>query len=74
MTVADVVGRVEELIQQYGSEGGAWRWADEFAHRAEDELYVAVLRAIAVGETDDPRGVAAAALETQGLDFSRWTA
>lgn len=48
---------------------------DEAAHCAEDALYGEVLAAIASdGCTDDVREVAAAALKTQDIEFSRWYA
>ena len=46
---------------------------DEAAHVAQDQLYVDVLRAIAI----DPAGaseLAAAALAVEDIDFSRWYA
>lgn len=47
---------------------------DESAHADEDELYQAVLSAIATGACDDPAGCAAEALKTKDLDFARWYA
>jgi hypothetical protein len=51
-----------------------WDIADdpERAHSAEDRLHADVLDAIAAGRCDDPRGCAAAALATRGIEFPRW--
>lgn len=43
----------------------------EKAHKAEDELHVAALRAIAAGH-GEPRVLAALALSTARLGFRRW--
>ena len=45
---------------------------DEAAHSEEDALHLCVLAAIANGTTADPAAVAAAALKTQDISFSRW--
>lgn len=66
VTVNDVereVARIREL-----------RFDDESAHASEDDLWENTLRAIASGETDDPAGIAAAALKTKTIDFARWCA
>jgi len=66
MTVKDVyktIGAIE-----------AKREDDETAHILEDALHQAVLRAIADGECDHPNLVAAAALQTNSISFSRWCA
>ncbi len=47
---------------------------DEGAHSEEDEMRQAVLEAIATGDTDDPAGLAAEALRSGELNFSRWCA
>lgn len=47
---------------------------DERAHGAEDELHVAVLKAIAEDVCVDPAACAAAALKTAEIDFERWCA
>lgn len=44
---------------------------DEWAHRLEDDLHLAVMRAIANGATN-ARELADAACETSKLRFSRW--
>jgi plasmid stability protein len=46
---------------------------DECAHAEEDRLHQSVLRAIANGHAD-PASLAAAALKTTDIDFSRWYA
>lgn len=46
----------------------------EGAHSQEDDLWQAVLQAIANGEVDDPRLAAFEALETTKIDFPRWCA
>ena len=47
-------------------------WDDPAAHEAEDALHEGVLRAIADGTAEDPAAMAALALQTTELDFSRW--
>ena len=47
---------------------------DEAAHSYEDELWDDVLSAIARGKVANPAGVAAAALATKDIAFSRWCA
>jgi hypothetical protein len=66
MTPDWIRGRVRDIE--------AMAWDDESAHGEEDELWAAVLLAIANGETDDPAECAKAALETQGIRFARWCA
>ncbi len=66
MTVQDVIDRVEAIHH--------FRSDDEAAHSAEDSLHVDVLRAIATGQCDDPKGCAAAALRTLDIGFARWCA
>jgi hypothetical protein len=53
------------LIEEWG---GALMLTDK------GDLWERALRAIASGETDDPRSVAAAALKTQTIEFARWCA
>lgn len=45
----------------------------ERMHAVEDQLHVDVLRSIAEG-CDDPAGLAAIALQTKDIRFSRWCA
>lgn len=52
----------------------AMRGDDEAAHSAEDGLWLDVLKAIAKGECADPAAVAAEAIKTNDIDFSRWCA
>ena len=47
---------------------------DEKAHAEEDRLYRDVLYEISRGHVDDPDSVAACALMTQDIAFSRWYA
>jgi hypothetical protein len=47
---------------------------DEIAHGMEDELRAAALEAILGWDGIDARGIAAAALATEALEFSRWCA
>jgi hypothetical protein len=47
---------------------------DELAHMLEDALYRNVLHAIAEGRAKDPSACAAAALESDAIEFSRWCA
>lgn len=63
MTVDDVQERVE-VIRQIALD-------DETAHGMEDELYIDVLGAIANG-ADNPEKLAAEALKTLEIEFSRW--
>ncbi|MEH7652306.1 hypothetical protein [Bacillus safensis] len=65
MTVDDVRKRVEGLRQIAEAED------DEAAHGMEDELYIEVLGAIANG-ADNPEKLAAEALKTLEIEFSRW--
>lgn len=46
----------------------------EVAHSLEDDLHGAVLKAIAEKRTQDPQGIAGAALRTLSSDFARWCA
>ena len=45
---------------------------DPRAHVMEDLLHETVLREIAEGNAEDPAGMAAAALQTGEIEFSRW--
>jgi len=63
MTVDDVRERVENIRQA--------AFDDEVAHGMEDELYAEVLKAIANG-ADSPEKLAAEALKTEKIEFSRW--
>lgn len=47
---------------------------DEGAHSEEDILWANVLTAIATGTAENPQAMAALALESQKIDFSRWYA
>lgn len=44
----------------------------ESAHALEDDLAHMVLRAIAREQCEDPRALAAAALQSREIDFPRW--
>ena len=66
MTVEDVEREVERIRAMAGD--------DEVAHSTEDDLWENVLRLIAAKETDDPAGLAAAALQTKTIEFARWCA
>lgn len=61
-------------VKKYVADIDAMRDDDENAHSLEDELHVAVLKAIADGECTDPVGCATEALKTLFIDFSRWCA
>jgi hypothetical protein len=67
MNLADVQAAVDK-IRAVGEQD------DEIAHAEEDALHQAVLKAIADGTADDPVGMAALALTTIEMDFSRWFA
>jgi hypothetical protein len=47
---------------------------DEVAHSLEDDLHMAVLRAIGNGSCVDPKTCAALAYESKDIKFSRWYA
>lgn len=66
MTVHEVRERVAEIA--------AIARDDERAHVMEDELHQAVLRAIADGTAEDPQALAAEAIRTAEIEFSRWYA
>lgn len=70
MTVADVEKRLEE-IREVADGCDA-----EVAHIREKELWQAVLKAIAAGEipADQVQAVAAKAIESDSIEFSRWYA
>jgi hypothetical protein len=63
MNIDEVRRRVAEIEAE--------RANDEMAHCKEDELHQDVLRAIADGTCDDPVACAAAALETEKIEFAR---
>lgn len=65
MTVDDVREFVEDIRHAADD--------DEVAHSMEDELYVAVLEAIANG-ADNPEKLAVEALKTLDIEFNRWCA
>lgn len=58
----------QELIRRYADAGDS-----EAAHTEEDRLYREVLQAIAAGTTK-ARILAAYAIDTQKIAFSRWSA
>jgi hypothetical protein len=66
MTKADVQAALERIRSLAGD--------DESAHMEEDNLYEAVLQAIADGTAEDPAGMAALALKASAIEFSRWYA
>jgi len=65
MTPAEVIHAVDAIDKMRGD--------NEAAHAAEDALYIAVLRTIAVGH-GDPQALALNALEAHQINFSRWYA
>ncbi len=67
MTVEEVQQQVA-LIEQKKDDDD-----DDVAHRLEDKLHQHVLRAIAAG-APNPAELAAEALKTLAIDFSRWYA
>lgn len=68
MTPAEVRAMLAGVHEE--AENGDW----ESCHVAEDEMLVAVLRAIADGSCDSPAECAELALSTQKLGFHRWYA
>lgn len=69
--VADA-GTITDIIREAVARISAERHDDERAHGHEDALYLAVLTAIAQG-APNPQALAAEAIRTQEIDFSRWT-
>jgi hypothetical protein len=68
MKVTDVEREATWIV----SAAGKFGCDPEGLHSCEDDLYRAVLTAIAMGTCDDPKACAAAALKTQNADFPRW--
>ena len=68
-TVAEVQTALHKIR---ALEDGPFGWDDESAHVSEDALHEAVLQSIADGTAEDPKAMAALALQTTHLDFSRW--
>jgi hypothetical protein len=69
ITLHEVRRRVEEIERTAGQP----HCDDENAHSLEDELHVAVLRAVAEGmAAEDAAELAREALTTCDLDFCRW--
>ena len=66
MTIEEVQERLAKIEAVSGD--------DEAAHGLQDGLYVAVLMAIAEGDTDDPAALAAEALKVKDIVFARWMA
>ena len=65
MTIEEVRAKVEAIARQ--------SFDDEVAHSAEDALNEEVLTAIAKG-AENPAQLAHEALQTVGIEFSRWCA
>jgi len=65
MTPQDIADRVNHINDLRGD--------DEAAHGAEDDLYEAVLQAIANG-AENPAQLATIALGTKSINFNRWCA
>jgi hypothetical protein len=63
-----------EQVRQFVAEIRAAVNDPEDAHGREDDLYVAVLDAIAMGDTDDPKGIAYEALEARLINYPRFYA
>lgn len=68
MNVSDVQKRLEDIANE-ADDGD-----NEAAHSMEDDLYFAVLKAIAEGKTDDPQSLAREALKSADIEFTRWCA
>ena len=66
MNKDDVLQRIAEIRRIAGDY--------EAAHSEEDDLHRAVLLAIATGDTENSQEIAAAALTTQDIEFSRYCA
>jgi len=67
----EIVGGVDGVLRHIDE---MREYDSEIAHMSEDQLHHAVLRAIATGQADDPKALAAAALQTLRLNFDRWYA
>jgi hypothetical protein len=66
MTIKDVQGRLDMIkVNSDRREGPR-------AHEREDDLFLAVLRAIADGTAEDPVALAREALKSAELEFDRW--
>lgn len=65
------VKAVEEIIGYVDYVG---KTDEETAHSVEDKLHVAVLRLVALVGNGPARDLAIAALKTQDLEHSRWSA
>ena len=64
-------------VKMAAIENGKTLWTGQspfYSRPTTDQLYDAILRAIAAGECEDPGACARAALETGKLTFSRWYA
>lgn len=69
VTKEDVWKQIDEIRAQDNEHADD----DEYAHILEDQLYLAVLGAIAGGAAN-ARELAEEALKTQALNFARWCA
>ena len=67
-TLAEVQAALDQILALNGRYG----WDNHSAHANEDALHESVLHAIADGTAEDPAAMAALALKTTELDFSRW--
>ena len=66
ITRVDVRKRVSEIAKEIDD--------PEKAHSMEDDLWELVLKTLAIGNTDDPKGICSEALKTKRIDFPRWCA
>lgn len=72
MTADQVRARVDNLAREVAS--ATYATDEERWHQLEDVIKDDALRAIANGTADDPAAVAATALLTARIDFTRWYA
>ena len=66
MSIAQVKRHIAKIKELAGD--------DESAHCEEDKPHCAVLQSIASGTAEDPKLMAALALTTKEIEFSRWCA
>lgn len=71
MTLDEVKAKVDDIRKKIVN---ADYLDNEKIHIAEDSLHQSVLRAIAQGKCEDPKGCAKEALKTRRFDYTRWYA
>jgi hypothetical protein len=64
----------QEKVSQWITKIWEMKGDSEVAHAEQDNMYVAVLSAIANKKTTDPAALAREALRVRRIDFERWYA